>query len=98
MMPDSLRAGPYFLLGQGLARHNDPLGAALAFLRIPILHPNRQVLVPDALWRAGQCLEAGGQQQDAALVYREVLAFGDELPTVSAARERLQQISNDRER
>ena len=98
MMPDSLRAGPYFLLGQGLARHNDPLGAALAFLRIPILHPNRQALVPDALWRAGQCLEAGGQQQDAALVYREVLAFGDELPTVSAARERLQQISNDRER
>ena len=97
-MPEELRAGPCFLLGKGLARQERFLDASLELLRIPILHTHLQTLVPEALLSAAQCLELAGQQQEAELVYREVLDLPESLPAASAAQKRLQRVRQDRER
>ena len=97
-MPEVLRAGPCFLLGKGLARQKRYLDASLELLRVPVLYSHLQTLVPEALLRAGQCLEAAGQQQEAELVYREILDLPADLPAASAAQKRLQQVRKDRGR
>ena len=71
-MPDSIRAGPYYLLAQGLARHEQRDEAALMFLRGPLTRPVDRVLASEALLAGAAQLETMGRHQDAALVYREL--------------------------
>jgi hypothetical protein len=53
----SLQAGPWFVVGQALARHNQHARAALAFLRVPILYPDDRDLAAESLLAAGEQLE-----------------------------------------
>jgi tetratricopeptide (TPR) repeat protein len=72
-IPSELRAGPYFALGQALARQNLHEQAALAFLRVPILHSSNRSLSADALLAAARALESLGQNDAAAGLYRELI-------------------------
>ncbi len=69
---EALRAGPYFVLGTALARH-DGRKAALALLEVPIMYPRQQRLAAAALLSAGGCLESTGDVGEAARLYREIL-------------------------
>ena len=72
--PESVRAGPYFVLGRALAHHKQPAEAALDLLRVPILYPEDRPLAAAALLAAGRALEEDSQADAARRLYRELLA------------------------
>ena len=82
-MPEPLRAGPYYVLGQGWARQQNWEQAALALMRVPILYRRHHVLAARSLLDAGQSLEKLDRRRQAARLYNEVL--GDFAQTPSAA-------------
>jgi tetratricopeptide (TPR) repeat protein len=69
----SLRAGPYFLLGHAQARQSEPVRAALAFLRVPILYPEHRDLAAESLLMAGEQLTLAGSRDGAATLFRELI-------------------------
>ncbi|MCE9525474.1 MAG: tetratricopeptide repeat protein [Planctomycetales bacterium] len=73
-MPAEVRAGGYFVVGEGLARLNKPEGASLAFLRIPLVHTEQRMMAADALLAAGKQLETLKRSEEAVGLYREVLS------------------------
>lgn len=91
----SVEARPlgYYCVGEAFARHNQPEKAALAYLRIPILHPRTQPLAAEALLAAGSQLEKIDRREQAAALYREVLSDYAALPAAATARQRLEQLS-----
>jgi tetratricopeptide (TPR) repeat protein len=72
-MPESLRAGPYYVLGRGWFQRQDWEQAALAFMRIPILYPEHRMTAARSLMDAGWSLEKLDRTSQAARVYRELI-------------------------
>ena len=72
-MPESVRAGPYFILAGGLAGNNQIDEAALAYLRIPILHPEQHSLVAASLYQCGDLLQNKGRSVQARTLWRELI-------------------------
>ncbi len=64
-MPESLRAGPFFLLGRGWARLGETDRAVLAWLRVPILYPNQTTLADRARRLAAELKRNAGQTDEA---------------------------------
>ena len=89
----SLRAGPDFLLGKSLARHGQSGAAALALMRIPVLHPDHHDLAAEALFAAGEQLEKIGDAMGAKTVYKELLGSYGQHRLVPAAKQRLERIA-----
>jgi tetratricopeptide (TPR) repeat protein len=93
--PESLRPGPYMVLGRALAQRDRTLPAALAMLRVAVLFPRQRTLVADALWEAGRLLEKLGQTAGAETLYQELTGgFGENL-AAAGARSRLQELKID---
>ena len=92
-MPERLRPGPYFVLGQALAAQGREESAALAFLRIPILYPEYGRLAAAALLSAGRELERIGQAQEAATLYQEVVRDHGDAPAAAEAASRLENLA-----
>lgn len=92
-LPVETRPLGYFCVGEAFARHNQPEKAALAFMRIPILHPRTQALAAEALLAAGTQLEKMDRREQAASLYREVLSDYATLPAATTVRQRLEQLS-----
>lgn len=67
-----LRAGPYFLLGQGWSTVGHHEQAVLAFLRCPVLYPGDRRVAASALLSAARELETIGQRDEAAGLLREL--------------------------
>ena len=61
--------------GRVLEKQGKPVEAALEFMRLPILYPAKdRARTADALWRAGQALEAAkAPAPEAAAVYKEAV-------------------------
>ncbi|HXT58183.1 MAG TPA: tetratricopeptide repeat protein, partial [Pirellulales bacterium] len=72
--PEALRAGPYFVLGQALARRDKASEAVLALLHVPILYPQERQLASESLLAAAQLLEKRAQHAAAAQLYQELLS------------------------
>jgi tetratricopeptide (TPR) repeat protein len=72
-MPEELRGGPYFLVGEGrrLRRHYDR--AAVSYLWVPMVHDSDYQLSAQACFNAADSLVAIGQREEATTLYREVL-------------------------
>lgn len=88
-MPESLQAGPDFVLGLALAQRKDAQAAALALLRVPIVYPEHRPLAARALVEAGKALEQLGQQADALRLYTEAARdYGEQAQTAAEARAR----------
>lgn len=92
-MPDTLRAGPTFVLGQGLSRQGEPSRAALELLRIPIVWSDQRELAAAALWEAGKALEATPTPSDADGLYRELVATYPTSSIAESARKKLATLS-----
>ncbi len=88
-MPESLRGGPYHLLGQLLARHGRQTDAALAMMRVPILFPREQTLAAESLLAAAAALEKDGRTDEARSVLRELIAEHPTSQAASAAKTKL---------
>ncbi len=80
-IPESLAAGPYFVLGNARLRQPDRAQwerAALALMRVAILHTSDRALAAESLLRAGEALKKLGQDNEAARVLRELAeSYGD---------------------
>lgn len=88
-----LRAGPSFVVGQALARLNQPEQAALALLRVSILHPDQRGLAGEALLAAGQQVEKMADPDGAARLYRELIDRYPRHLLAPEAERRLQQLT-----
>ena len=88
-MPESLRAGPHYVVAEVLARHNEHQAAALHWLRIPVLYAHQRQLAAEALWRAANQLERLGKTAEARTLYREIVSQHPHAACASQARERL---------
>ena len=83
-MPDSIRAGPIFVLATAFARQQDHESAALQFMRIPILYPRQRRLSARSLLAAAAELQKRDQFDESRGLYREVIL---EYPDTDAARQ-----------
>jgi tetratricopeptide (TPR) repeat protein len=89
-MPEAIRAGPYFVLGQVYDRLNMADEAALAYLRAPITSPTRPELAARALIAAGRVTGRSGHAADARRLWEEVLRDYPQSPQAAEARQLLE--------
>jgi tetratricopeptide (TPR) repeat protein len=89
-LPEPLRAGPYYVLGSARLQRRQYQQAALAFLRLPILHPHHRALAAQALLDAGQAAEHFDRPA-AVRLYRELLHdYPDQSRPAAEAQQRLE--------
>lgn len=72
-MPAEIRASGFFLVGEAWSRLDQPAEASLAYLRVPLVHPQQRAMAADALLAAGRQLEKLNRGPEAAGLYREVM-------------------------
>ena len=89
-MPLALQAGPALLWGDALSAANRPSEAALAYLRVPVLHPLAGDLAPEAWYRAAKSLEAEGRKEEAARALESLLEENPQSILAPAAKQRLE--------
>ncbi len=95
-MPESYRAGPYFVLGRALGQRERWEDAALAFLRVPILFGGQRALAARSLLEAGRALERLAQPDRASRLYRELQTSYPETRSAQEAGGRLDEIDSAR--
>jgi tetratricopeptide (TPR) repeat protein len=83
-MPPDIQAAGWYVLGEILARLQQPEAASLAYLKVPILFRQQRLMAADALLAAGKQLEKMSQATQAATLYRELV---HEFPSLAAAKE-----------
>ena len=89
-MSQSLRGGPYFLLGSALAQQGRHPDAALALMRVPILHPHQRQLAAEALLAAAESLRQAGQLEQSRICLRELLRDHPKSQAAAAAKTKLE--------
>jgi tetratricopeptide (TPR) repeat protein len=89
-MPESIRGGPWFALGQARVHRNEPEEAAAAFLRVLIVHDADELLAARAGLEAGLALERINRDDESRTVLQEVV---DRFPWSDAAREASQHLA-----
>lgn len=92
-MPNTLRAGPYFILGLARGTHRQYEESALALLRIPILFPEQRELAARSLLGAGKSLERLNRRRKAAKLYSELLKKYPKSRSTFEAREQLENMT-----
>ncbi|MHB8898973.1 MAG: tetratricopeptide repeat protein [Thermoguttaceae bacterium] len=88
-MPAPLRAGPYYVVGQGWARNEQWEKAALVLVRIAVLYPEHRELASRSLLDAAMALGKLGRQDEASRLYAELVRDYPESPLVTEAQSRL---------
>jgi len=68
----TLAAGPFYLVGQAWKRLKDYDKAAVAFLKVALVHPDERYLAARALSEAADCCEKAGKKEDAARLLQEL--------------------------
>jgi len=91
--PESLRGGPWYVAAQALARNNRHEEAALAAMRVAILHAHDRTLAAEALLVAAKSLTEINQTDEASSVYREIVEQYPEARAKSEAEQRLADLS-----
>jgi tetratricopeptide (TPR) repeat protein len=79
-MPREIQAAGWYVLGDVHSRQNQPEQAALAYLKVPLLHRRQRAMAANALLAAGKQLEKMGQKDQAAGLYREIARDFAHLP------------------
>lgn len=72
-MPNSVRAGPYYVLAMAQARLNQDQQAAVNLMRIPILFPEQEALCSASLYKCAKLLHNSGQTDEAKTLWTELL-------------------------
>ncbi len=88
-MPASVQAAGWYVLGDILARQQQPEQAALAYLKVPLLFGKQRAMAADALLAAGKQLEKMGQAKEASRLFRELAEDYPHLPAGEQAARRL---------
>lgn len=72
-MPQQLRGGPYYLLGQGHLQRQEYDRAAAALLWLPLVYDHDRHLAARACLEAAEALAALGRPREAMTMYKEVV-------------------------
>lgn len=88
-MPAEIQACGWYVVGDAQARLKNPEEAALAYLQVPLVHGRQRIMAADALVAAGKQLETLERKEQAANLYREVVADYETCPAAGEARARL---------
>lgn len=72
-MPESLRAGPWYVLGLGYQRRQEYESAAAAWLWLPTVHSENEPLAARATFEAARALERRNQPAAARQLYEEIV-------------------------
>ncbi|MDA1162714.1 MAG: tetratricopeptide repeat protein [Planctomycetota bacterium] len=91
-MEPALRAGPYFVLGQGYLIRQDFDLAAATFLKVPLVHDSEHPVSAQCLLDAGRALNRIGMREEAARLYNEIIDRYGSASVVEEARGELQQL------
>ena len=84
-LPEELRAGGYYVLGQTFRRQQQPERAAAALLWLPLVYDADRHLAARACFEAAELVESFGDQAQATNLYSEVVfRFGDTPPAAKA--------------
>ncbi len=94
-MPESLRAGPYYVSGLARAHRREWEEAALALLHAPILFPHDRRLAAQSLLDAGRSLERLDRARKAARLYRELIEAYPKSRSAAEARGRLDEMAKE---
>lgn len=93
LMPESLRAGPLFILGTAQLQRRQWEDAALSLLRVAIVYPQDRSLAAQALLGAGRGLQQAQQAAEAARLYRELLReYPEQTLAAAEAKARLEEL------
>ena len=77
-LPEELRAGGYFVLGQAYRKQREPERAAIALLWLPLVYDSDRHLAARACFQAAEQLESLGDRPQATNLFSEVVfRFGD---------------------
>jgi tetratricopeptide (TPR) repeat protein len=88
-MPLGVQPVGWYVLGDLLARHDQPSAAARSYLKIPILFRSQRAMAADALLAAAQQLEKMQRRDQARKLYRELIRDFGHLPPAQVARRQL---------
>lgn len=88
-----LRAGPYYILGQGYLVRQDFDMAAATFLKVPLVHDSDHPISAQSMLAAGQALARIGMQAEAAGLYSEILTRYKHTSSAAVARQELNRIT-----
>ena len=94
-LPESLRAGPYFVLGRALAHRKKSKQAALMLLRVPILHPHERDLAAESLLAAASVLEQSNHADQAGRLFEELIRDYPKTTAAEAAKQRLKELQKE---
>lgn len=93
LMPETLRAGPLFVLGTAQLHNKQWEDAALSLLRVAIVYPQDRTLAAQALLGAARGLQETRQTAEAARLYHELLReYGEQTRIAAEAKARLEQL------
>jgi tetratricopeptide (TPR) repeat protein len=93
-MPAEIQASGWYVLGDILARQEQPQMASLAYLKIPILFRQQRAMAADALLAAAGQLEKMSKSSQAAALYRELASDFPRLPAAIEAQGRLDKLKS----
>ncbi|MBW3597415.1 MAG: hypothetical protein KY475_09080, partial [Planctomycetes bacterium] len=93
-IPETLRAGPHFLVGQAQARLDDSPTAALTLLRVPVLYPQHRNLAAESLLSAARELERLERTEEAVSLYRELAGDYPESRLTDLAKQAIERLKN----
>jgi tetratricopeptide (TPR) repeat protein len=88
-MPESVRAGPYVVLGQLYDRLGQTDAAALAYLRVPLLYSRRRESAARALVAAARAVRRAGHADEATQLLSEAVADYRDTPHAAEAKQLL---------
>jgi tetratricopeptide (TPR) repeat protein len=89
-LPSEVRASGYFVVGEALARLEQPEEAALAYLHISVVHNEQRVMAAEALLAAAKVHDKLGREEQAVALYREVLSGYSRTAAAEEAKARLE--------
>jgi tetratricopeptide (TPR) repeat protein len=94
-MPEPLRAGPYYIVGRVLSRLGEGEQAALALMRVPILHGGDRPLAASALNAAAGELVKLDRRGEALVLYRETVNNYPETDAAVEAKARITELGSN---
>lgn len=89
-MPEALRAGPEFVLGRALAQNKKNKDAAALLMKVAIVYQCEDRLKAAALYRAGQAMQAKDSNDQARLIFEELIREYPNSQPAQFARQALQ--------
>lgn len=99
-MPDSIKAGPWYVLGRGYAQQGRHVEGAEALMRVPILFTEQGNLAAESLLAAGKLMAAHAEDAEdqvellrtASDLYQEVLIHYADSTAAGEAKQRLAEV------